>query len=248
MDSYTRFRVEAVLRAVRDPARTVRLLQSGVGWQRLRYLLRPVAARQISPTDDGLGVRRYPTYDDYVAHQRSKLDLLDLSEYDVVFRQALAGRLANTGDWAGRTVLCLAARIGSEVRAFHDVGAFAVGIDLNPGAGSEYVLHGDFHHLVFPDASADVVYTNSLDHALDLKRLVHEVTRVLRPGGTFLVDAQSGSGVSEFDEWAATVWQDTDDLIRLIEQHGLRLICRQPIAAPWHGDHLTFRSARVAER
>ncbi|MFV2020849.1 methyltransferase domain-containing protein [Micromonospora sp. LOL_023] len=224
-----------------DPIRTMRLLRSGIGWRRIRYLLRTPVRRDLSRTTGGLDVRQYSAYDDYVAHQRTKLELLDLNDYDRAFREALAGRLAHDRVWAGRTVLCLAARIGSEVRAFHDVGAFAVGVDLNPGERNEYVLHGDFHELVFPDASVDVVYTNSLDHALDLKRLVHEVDRVLRPGGTFLVDAQAGATDAEFDEWAATVWQEIDDLVCLVEKYGLRVIRRRDITAPWRGEELTFR-------
>ena len=48
-----------------------------------------------------------------------------------------------------RTVLCLAARIGTEVKAFLDLGCFAIGIDLNPGTDNRYVVHGDFHDLQF---------------------------------------------------------------------------------------------------
>ena len=36
-----------------------------------------------------------------------------------------------------------------EVRAFLDHGAFAVGIDLNPGRDNRYVMVGDFHQLQF---------------------------------------------------------------------------------------------------
>ena len=49
-------------------------------------------------------------------------------------------------------MLCLGARLGTEVRALHNLGYFAIGIDLNPGVDNPYVLMGDFHKLVFPTA------------------------------------------------------------------------------------------------
>jgi hypothetical protein len=49
--------------------------------------------------------------------------------------------------------------------------AFSVGIDLNPGPRNGYVLHGDFHNIIFADASIDAVYTNALDHSFDLQEL-----------------------------------------------------------------------------
>ena len=69
-----------------------------------------------------------------------------------------------------------------------ELGHLAVGVDLNPGAFNRYVLHGDFHHLVFPDSSFSAVYTNTLDHVFDLPRLVGEITRVLAPGGVLIYE------------------------------------------------------------
>ena len=57
-------------------------------------------------------------------------------------------------------------------RALHDLGYFAIGIDLNPGDANPYVLPGDFHRIVFPDASLDAVYTNALDHVFSLEQVV----------------------------------------------------------------------------
>ena len=89
----------------------------------------------------------------------------------------------------------LGARLGTEVRALMELGHLAVGVDLNPGAANQYVLHGDFHHLVFPDRSFSAVYTNTLDHVFDLPRLVDEIRRVLVPGGVLIADVVPG-----FDE------------------------------------------------
>ena len=118
-------------------------------------------------------------------------------------------------------MLCLAARRGAEVQAFHDAGAFAVGVDLESGRNNRWVLPGDFHHLVFPDRSADAVYCNSLDHALELPRLLAEIHRVLKPGGLLLVDAQHGTDeAGAFDDWAATAWRTVDDLLAVISDAG----------------------------
>lgn len=140
--------------------------------------------------------RRYDSYETYSAHQRSKLDdLLVTTDFSRntkstrLFRQRfeLAREIL-----PGSSVLCLAARIGSEVEAFISLGHFAIGIDLNPGPKNPYVVVGDFHKLVFADQSVDCVYTNSLDHAFDLERVAREVSRVLKPGGIFMLDAVYG--------------------------------------------------------
>ena len=120
-----------------------------------------------------------------------------------------------------RTVLCLGARLGTEVRALHGLGHFAVGIDLNPGPGNALVLHGDFHQLVFPDGSVDAVYTNALDHVFDLDRVVGEVARVLAPGGAFLAEFEVGFGEGHVPgDFEAIHWRDSDTLIARIADVG----------------------------
>jgi ubiquinone/menaquinone biosynthesis C-methylase UbiE len=53
-------------------------------------------------------------------------------------------------------------------------------------------LKGDFHKIVFPDASLDAAYCNALDHVYDLERVLGEVRRLLRPGGIFVADIIGG--------------------------------------------------------
>jgi SAM-dependent methyltransferase len=150
-----------------------------------------------SESGDGLAQRVYPDYDTYLEHQRLKVDAFrvkSLEGHDRRFHAALSERLAACPvPLEGRSVLCLAARLGTEVRAFIERGAFAVGIDLNPGRDSRWVVVGDFHALQFADASVDVVFTNSLDHVFDIERVLAEVRRVLKPGGAFLVEVALGS-------------------------------------------------------
>lgn len=213
------------------------LLTTRSGLRALRYMIAPPKHGAFTYGTGAIGARQYGSYNDYVRHQRSKLGLVDLREYDRTFRANLASRLKKA-DWAGKSVLCLAARIGTEVRAFHDVGAFAVGIDLEPGETNEWVLPGDFHNLVFPDACVDGIYCNSLDHALDLGKLLSEVKRVLKPEGLLLVDAQHGD--QEFDDWAATAWRSVDDLIAAIAASGFHLEHRRPVSVPQPGEELQF--------
>jgi SAM-dependent methyltransferase len=210
------------------------------GWRRIRYTLLP-PSHGVLDQRPPVSARTYRTYEEYVRHQASKLDLVQLDDYEKRLKEELADRFRSV-PLRGRSVLCLGARLGAEVRAFRDLGAFAVGVDLNPGERNELVLLGDFHQLVFPDACTDVVYTNSMDHALDLSRMLQEVQRVLRPGGTLLVDAQSGAGEAPFDDWAATSWRSIDDLAKVVLDGGFELRERSWISTPWRGEFLRFSS------
>lgn len=172
--------------------------------------------------DEGLARRQYDSYDDYVSHQSGKLDKIehrlreteqeDLSE----FRRRFEGCAALS---EARSVMCLGARLGTEVQALHALGYFAVGIDLNPGEGNRYVLPGDFHALVFPDGSLDAVYTNALDHVFDLEKVLAEIDRVLRPGGLFIADVLPGyeEGFTP-GAYEATHWPDLESFLQRIAE------------------------------
>jgi SAM-dependent methyltransferase len=168
--------------------------------------------------------RRYASYDEYVEHQASKLDkiaprLREKEDEDFAeFRRRFETCAALSG---ARAVLCLGARLGTEVRALHDLGYFAVGIDLNPGERNPYVLPGDFHRIVFPGGSVDAVYTNALDHVFSLEQLVGEVQRLLRPGGVFLAELELGSEEGFIPgEFESAMWRDHERLIDQIKHLG----------------------------
>jgi len=172
--------------------------------------------------NDSLARRQYSTYDDYLAHQSAKLDGIShrLAETEAEDLASFRARFSHCpGLDSARAVLCLGARLGTEVRALHELGYFAVGIDLNPGADNAYVLPGDFHRLVFPDGSVDAVYTNALDHVFDLARVVAEIARVLRPDGLFVADIIAG-----FEEgftpgnFEALHWKSTDEFAARIAE------------------------------
>ena len=168
--------------------------------------------------------RKYASYDEYLEHQGSKLDkiahrLREKEDEDFAeFRRRFASCAALAG---ARSVLCLGARLGTEVRALHDLGYFAIGIDLNPGERNPCVLPGDFHRIVFPDGAVDVIYTNALDHVFSLEELVGEVRRLLRPGGVFVADLELGSEEGFIPgEYESAMWRDHQALIDRIRTLG----------------------------
>ncbi len=190
--------------------------------------------------------RVYRDYEDYTAHQASKLaELGDLTPYDERFKSALRERIDRVEtSWPDRHVLCLGARTGAEVRAFHELGARATGIDLAPARGAFQVVQGDFHALPFGDDSADTVYTNSLDHALELDRVVGEIDRVLTHNGFVILELNRGTseGVA-FDRWAATSWEHVDDVLRVFETRGFTAGVRRDFSVPWPGTQVVLHRA-----
>jgi SAM-dependent methyltransferase len=223
---------QSLRRVMRDPRR-LRAMP--------RNVRRRIENRRSSWTKAGdVKLREYTSYDAYVRHQGSKLDdrIDDVHVYDAQLEAALVDRLVRS-DLEGRSVLCLAARLGGEVRAFRRLGAFAVGVDLNPGGASRYVLEGDFHQLDFPDACVDVVFTNSMDHALDPDKLLTEVRRVLRPGGAFILEAMD-YGQNSPGPWEVMVWQSTASLRARIESVGFTTAETTSFDVPWPGSAMTF--------
>lgn len=173
----------------------MRLRSKEQKWAKRMQARQKVFDSDLWSQDSDFAQRNYGSYDDYVKHQSSKLDRisdrLHAREDDdlTMFLERFRGCSA-LGD--AHSVLCLGARLGTEVKALHKLGHFAVGIDLNPGPDNQHVLKGDFHKIVFPDASLDAAYCNALDHVYDLERVLAEVRRLLRPGGIFVADIIGG--------------------------------------------------------
>jgi SAM-dependent methyltransferase len=187
--------------------------------------------------------REYESYEAYLAHQKGKLGTIGwIDQYDVDYRKQLSARLQPVaGHLKGRSVICLGARIGTEVKAFLDHGAFAVGIDLNPGDENRYVLHGDFNHLQFADSSVDVAFTNVFDHVFEIESFVAEILRVLKPGGKMIADIQRGSDEGfPFKFWESFTWKSIDALLGTLEGLGLKAVSRSDISYPYPGQHVIF--------
>lgn len=207
-----------------------------------KTMMRVRIGRVWRPAGEAFAQREYPSYEAYTDHQRTKLDAMrarSLEGHDARFHAALTDRLARLPvGLRGQPVLCLAARQGTEVRAFIERGAFAVGIDLNPGRDNRWVVVGDFHDLQFADGTIALVYTNSLDHAFDLDRILAEVHRVLRPGGHFLAEVSAGGDGGFYESLS---WQSVDDLLAAILPNGFALERRAPFERPWAGEQLLLR-------
>lgn len=237
---------------IRSPRRLLKLLDPAAR-QRLR---RANEARNFlhafdapwRASDDGkFRQRRYSCYDVYVDHQRSKLDGTSTwvtEVHDPRLRDALAGRLdSRSFVRPGMSVLCLGARTGGEVQAFRDVGCFAVGIDLNPGGASSYVLDGDFHSLLFPDACVDLAYCNCVDHVFDFDRFCSETRRIVKPYGVLLLELPKRED-HRAGLWESFVWNDVADLIEKYERVGFTLVEREELCGfPYEdgGDSLVLR-------
>lgn len=95
----------------------------------------------------------------------------------------------------GREVLEVGCGTGLLLRAFAQEARRAVGVDLSPGmlaharARGLEVVEGSSDALPFADASFDVAVSfKTLAHVPDLGRALAEMARVVRPGGTLIVE------------------------------------------------------------
>ena len=203
---------------------------------------------QTAPDQAQFKRREYASYEQYIRHQQSKFQFLDLADYDVNYRRQLGARLQNVpGLKRGASVLCLGARQGTEVKAFHDAGCFAVGLDLNPGAENKFVLHGDFHDVQFPAESVDVIFTNSFDHVFNPEKMIGEIRRLLKPDGLLIVEAIAGEAqASAPDHYASFWWRHINDLAALLDAHGFSVVHRSAFTEPWPGEQMCFRLSQPA--
>lgn len=249
--------VEEVSLTVRKPRRLSGLLDEQKRRKFRRYAWKkitdPPKRREDSPWETirskpRFRTRAYSSYQAYVRHQKGKLptlDLLDLSDYDVKYRDVLRKRL-KTSDilLPGMSVLCLGARLGTEVKAFLDLGCFAIGIDLNPGEKNRYVVHGDFHEIQYAPGSIDLIFTNSLDHVRSIETVIGEIKRLLKPNGALILEVCKGTeeeGI--FSSYESFAWAKIGDLVAIIEGPGFRVIREQQFEYPWHGKQICLRKA-----
>jgi SAM-dependent methyltransferase len=189
---------------------------------------------------DGLRKRDYASYDEYVVHQQQKLDeTLKLqggfsnrviAHYRLKFYRRfrhLVGLLPKSA-----VIVCLGARLGTEVEVLHDLGfTNAYGVDLNPGPDNPLVRVGDFQQLDIADSTVDLVYTNCVDHAFDLDAFFAEHARVLRPDGYALYELPevNSDGPAPFE---SVVWTSDALILERMLPH-FREIVRRERDAGW---------------
>lgn len=136
-------------------------------------------------------IRKYNNYEEYLNHQSSKflnyginkISVLDNRCEEFVFK-----RYQGLFDFKQKSIICLGARVGGEVRAFKQLNALAIGIDIQPGEKNEHVLYGDFHNINFPNNIFDFVFCNAIDHVLYLDVFLQEIDRILKPNGILLLE------------------------------------------------------------
>ena len=179
--------------------------------------------------EEGLRKRDYADYDEYLTHQKLKLEELvkikggfsnfDIFDYRLKFYTRFRHLPALLSPEA--RILCCGARQGTEVDVLRDLGfRNARGIDLNPGPDNPLVEQGDMMKLTATDESLDLIYTNCVDHSFDLDAMIGEHARALKPGGYLLYDIafndDEGAGV-----WESIMWDHEEDVVRrLMERFG----------------------------
>jgi SAM-dependent methyltransferase len=186
----------------------------------------------LAPDDEGFVRRDYGSYEEYVEHQRQKLDEIlrigrGFSNAAVTeARSRFYRRFRHLVKLVPQTavVLCLGARQGTEVEVLRELGfRNASGIDLNPGPGNDLVRVGDFNRLEEADGSVDLVYSNCLDHALDLDAFFAEHARVLKPEGLALYDVHQDYTPGEPAPFEASLWLRREDVLVRALRHFARL-------------------------
>ena len=191
--------------------------------------------------------KKYKDYQEYIHHQKGKLEKENdwIPEFDKNYFKILKDRLLDDFDDCGikkGNVLCLGARLGGEVRAFIKLGCFAIGIDLNPGKNNKHVLQGDFHDIQFPSKSADIIFSNSLDHSFNFDKVMKEIKRVLKDDGFLILEMAYGyEEGTKTGPYEAFHWAKIDDMIKLIEEQNFTLIKKYSIDVPERGTHCVFK-------
>jgi SAM-dependent methyltransferase len=173
---------------------------------------------------DGIQLRQYKNYDEYIAHQKSKAD----------FGTSLRERLLQTGDlWESdcegfrenfkpykdilkdcKNAMCLGARTGMEVFVLREMGVEdAIGIDLVETP--PLVISGDVHDVKFEDKSFDFVFSNIFDHVLMPAKFISEIERISKPNSHCLLHL---SVKVTDDAHAANVLDSSSHVIKLFKR------------------------------
>jgi len=181
-----------------------------------------------------LHYKDYKSYKDYTVDQTAKPKLREAyirKKSERKYKNCLKHFEKFNKFFGGmRRVLCLGARFGEEVKAFRDLGHYALGIDLFEDE-TDLVVQGDWNNLPFEDNSYDVIYTNSIDHCYDLDKELSEINRVLTPDGIVIIDLNIQHCAAGKDEtinekfadperYEAMLWNKDEDVINPFIEKG----------------------------
>jgi len=177
---------------------------------------------------DNFSVRNYKNYNTYIEHQKAKFFVFQESVEKGFEKRTIKfkNNFSKIDNFSQKNILCLGSRSGAEVKAFRELGALGVGIDLVYPKNNQYVHYGDFHNIPYPDNVFDYVFTNVLDHMYDPKLLFSEVKRVMKNNAIFIVDIIKGykEGYDLKGEHESYVWADKESLRNLIVKNGFNFI------------------------
>jgi len=138
-------------------------------------------------------IREYSSYEEYLKHQsfryaggRSRKKFLSHFDTRLAKYTERFNVLKERGyTKEGQNILCLGARFGEECLAFQHYGLKTKGIDLIPTP--PLVEKGDFMKLDIVN-EFDLVYTNAIDHALDLDLFLVNIYNALKDDGLLFID------------------------------------------------------------
>jgi len=111
-----------------------------------------------------------------------------------------------------QNILCLGARFGEECLAFQKYGLKTKGIDLVPTP--PLVEKGDFMKLNVAN-EYDVIYTNSIDHALNINVFLNNVHKALKKDGLFITDIF----IANDDKLEVNYFEDRQSIIKCCENN-----------------------------
>ena len=195
--------------------------------------------------------KTYTTYNDYVKHQSEKLDISvkKTKDWNEAIKPVITREKENFRKefaplslllTSGNAILCLGARLGMEVAVFRELGfPGLIGIDINPDKSIEHglVVYGDFHDLKYDTGTFANVYTNTIDHCLNLDKVLEEATRVLAPGGKLIV--RCGKENKTGGAFESCYWENLEEVITIATKHNLTLIYNKSCTA-WDGNQASL--------
>ena len=136
---------------------------------------------------------RHKNYDDYINKQKEKTN--DPKRIKVWKEDQWEEKVRGFKNLFNRNktyvknknkAICLGARTGQEVFVLRNLGLEAIGVDLVPFP--PYTVQGDIHNLPFKNEEFDLVFTNIIDHSVDVEKFISEMERVCKKKGNIIIN------------------------------------------------------------